>query len=103
MADAASSEKMPVLSPALRRASFRFDGRRAPNARVVALVSSFNHWDPAVHVLRRGPDDWWTIEVWLPPGEYAYQFLVDGVPWNDPLDDGRKANMWGGDYSLRMI
>jgi hypothetical protein len=52
---------------------------------------------------QRGPDDWWTIEVWLPSGEYAYLFLVDGVPWNDPLDDGRRANVWGGDYSLRTI
>jgi hypothetical protein len=28
---------------------------------------------------------------------------VDGAPWNDPLDDGRTANAWGGHYSLRVV
>jgi len=37
------------------------------------------------------------------PGEYEYLFLVDGMPWNDPLDDGRIANAWGGHYSLRVV
>ena len=94
---------IPVLHRPLQHVTFRFDGRRAPLARSVALVGAFNRWDSAAHPLRRDPDGWWTTAVWLPPGEYEYLFLVDGVPWNDPLDDGRRASEWGGHYSLRVV
>ena len=103
MARAAPCDEMPVLDRPLRQVSFRLDGRRVPGARSVALVGSFNRWDSTVHLLQRGPDGWWTIGMWLPPGEHEYLFLVDGVPWNDPLDDGRRASVWGGDYSLRVV
>ena len=69
----------------------------------MALVGSFNRWEPAAQPLRRGPDGWWTTAVSLPPGEYDYLFLVDRTPWNDPLDDGRTANAWGGHYWLRVV
>lgn len=93
----------PVLDRPLRQVTFRFDGRRVLGAHVVALVGSFNRWDTAVHRLRREQDGWWTITVELAPGEYEYLLLVDGVPWNDPLDDGRKASEWGGQYSIRIV
>ncbi|HEV2359250.1 MAG TPA: glycoside hydrolase family 13 [bacterium] len=94
---------IPVLRRPLEQVIFRFDGRRAPDARSIALVGTFNRWDSAAHPLRRDPDGWWTIAVWLSPGEYEYLFLVDGVPWNDPLDDGRRASEWGGHNSLRVV
>jgi 1,4-alpha-glucan branching enzyme len=87
----------------LQRVVFRFDGRRAPAARTVALVGSFNHWNPGAHPLRRDRDGWWSVAVWLPAGEYDYLFLVDGAPWNDPLDDGRAPSEWGGHYSRRVV
>jgi len=94
---------MPVLDRPLRLVPFRFDGRAVPGVRSVALVGSFNRWDSAAEPLTRGPDGWWTTDVLLSAGEYEYLFLVDGVPWNDPLDDGRRASEWGGHYSLRVI
>ncbi|HKX18775.1 MAG TPA: hypothetical protein VJT33_12250 [bacterium] len=94
---------MPVLDRPLRHVAFRFDGRRVPNARLVSLVGAFNRWDSAAEPLRRGSDGWWTTDVLLAPGEYEYMFLVDGVAWNDPLDDGRSANVWGGHYSVRVV
>ncbi len=94
---------LPVLDRPLRHVAFRFDGRRVPNARSVSLVASFNRWDSAAEPLRRQPDGWWTTEVLLSPGEYEYMFLVDGAPWNDPLDDGRAENAWGGHYSVRVV
>lgn len=103
MAGAVRSEEMPVINRPLRQVSFGLEGRLVPGARSVVLVSSFNRWDSAAHLLRWGGDGWWTIAVWLPPGEYEYLFLVDGVPWNDPLDDGRRASMWGGHNSLRVV
>ena len=98
-----STAMMPVLDPPLRHVMFRIDGRRIPGARSVALVGSFNRWDSAAELLRRDPDGWWTTTVLLAPGEYEYLFLVDGMPWNDPLDDGRAANAWGGHYSVRVV
>ncbi len=94
---------MPVLDRLLCQVAFRFDGRRVPGARSVVLVGSFNRWDSAAEPLRRGPDGWWTTAVLLAPGDYEYLFLVDGAPWNDPLDDGRTANAWGGHYSVRVV
>ena len=99
----AASSAMPVLDRPLRHVEFRLDGRRVPEARSVVLVGSFNRWDSAAEPLRRDPDGWWTTEVLLSPGKYEYLFLVDGVPWNDPLADGRRANEWGTHYSLRAV
>ncbi len=94
---------MPALDRPLCQVAFRFDGRRVPGARSVVLVGSFNRWDSAAEPLRRGPDGWWTTAVLLAPGDYEYLFLVDGAPWNDPLDDGRTSNAWGGHYSVRVV
>jgi 1,4-alpha-glucan branching enzyme len=94
---------MAVLDRALRHVEFKFDGRCVPAAHSVMLVASFNRWDSAAHPLRRGSDGWWTAAVWLPPGDYEYLFLVDGVPWNDPHDDGRRASEWGGEYSVKHV
>ncbi len=87
----------------VREVVFRFDGRRIPRARSVAIVGPFNRWDTAVHRLTLQPNQWWTISLTLAPGEYPYLFIVDGVPWNDPEDDGRVPCEWGGQYSVRVV
>jgi hypothetical protein len=92
-----------VLRQALKRVTFRLDGRRIPGARSVALVGSFNGWDSATHRLQRDPDGWWAVSLTLAPGAYPYLLLVDGVPWNDPEDDGRVPSEWGGQYSVRVV
>lgn len=91
-----------ALGRDLRSVVFRFSRARIPRARSVAVVGSFNEWDPSAHRLRRESDEW-TIAVSLPPGRYAYLFLVDGVAWNDPDDDGRVPCEWGGAYSVRAV
>jgi len=52
----------------------------------VALVGSFNNWDPRTHLLRRVGRDW-RIVVYLPPGTYPYAFVTNGqlVREPDPL------------------
>ena len=49
----------------------------------VALVASFNHWDPSVHPLRR-VDQEWRITVYLPAGTYPYAFVREGEFVKDP-------------------
>ncbi len=95
--------KASVLHEELQNVTFRIHGRRIPTARSVVLVGSFNRWDTSAHKLTRGPDGWWTVSLTLGPGTYTYLFLVDGVPWNDPEDDGRVASEWGGQYSVRVV
>lgn len=92
-----------VIDRVLKEVVFRLDSRRVPSARSVALVGSFNRWDTTVHHLERGPDNFWTIVLTLAPGEYPYLFIVDGVPWNDPMDDGRAPCEWGGEYSIHVV
>lgn len=54
----------------------------APNAKQVALVGDFNDWDQAsTPLLKVAANGVWTAEVRLPPGRYAYAFLVDGQRW----------------------
>ena len=87
----------------LREVGFKFDGRRIAQARSVTLVGAFNRWDASGHRLTLQANQWWTISLTLAPGRYPYLFLVDGVPWNDPQDDGRAPCEWGGSYSLRVV
>jgi len=92
-----------VLDQTIEDVVVRLDAQCVPDAKVVVLVGSFNRWDSAVHHLVQDTAGWWTITLSLPPGEYPYLFLVDGVPWNDPQDDGRIPSEWGIFYSLRVV
>jgi hypothetical protein len=52
---------------------------RSPGATRVALVGDFNNWDPQRTPLR--PTDRqgeWAVSLPLPPGVYAYAYVVDG-------------------------
>lgn len=67
---------------------------KAPEARRVAVVGSFNQWDKDRDVLS-GPDSdgIWKITLPLSDGRYEYIFLIDGEKWLlDPavpsVDDG---------------
>ncbi|MDA8137760.1 MAG: hypothetical protein M0036_03825 [Desulfobacteraceae bacterium] len=66
-----------------------------PGARKVALVGSFNHWNPQGYQMHRDtPDAPWELVIELSKGSYHYAFIVDDqqmVP--DPnalwsVDDG---------------
>lgn len=52
-----------------------------PEARSVALIGDFNHWDPSVTPLSRGANGSWARTLRLPAGRYEYAFLVDGKRW----------------------
>jgi 1,4-alpha-glucan branching enzyme len=85
------------------RVKFMFPQMLAPRARRVAVISSFNGWDDKAHPLTKTSNGDWSITVFLPPGRVVYCFSVDGVPWLDPGDEGRVANGWGSEYSVRFV
>lgn len=66
----------------------------APEAHDVAVVGSFNQWDPsATPLLKSDGGGVWTATLTLPVGQHQYTFVVDGSRWvPDPaapgIDDG---------------
>ncbi len=83
------------------RVAVRFEVR-APAARRVELVGSFNDWRPGEIVLN-GPDDsgQWTATVELPAGRHEYLFLVDGKDWvTDPRAAAYRPDGFGRQNAL---
>jgi hypothetical protein len=59
----------------------------APGASSVTVVGDFNDWNThatPLHQVSEGGA--WAVSIELPPGRYAYAFVVDGRRWTpDPL------------------
>lgn len=53
-----------------------------PNATSVQLVGDFNQWTP--QDFQKGATGRWKLSVVLAPGDYAYNFIVDGKVVRDP-------------------
>lgn len=49
----------------------------------VVAVGDWNGWDPSADPLEQLEPGVWAAALDLPPGDYAYQLRVDGVPQND--------------------
>lgn len=61
---------------------------RAPDARLVTVAGDFNDWKPETLEMHRTDDGLWTARTALPPGRYAYMYVVDGQ-WITPPDARR--------------
>ena len=55
---------------------------RHSKASRVQIIGDFNNWMP--QSMKKGADNKWTLNLSIPPGEYAYNFVVDGKPIRDP-------------------
>jgi L-ascorbate metabolism protein UlaG (beta-lactamase superfamily) len=59
----------------------------APNASMVNVLGTFNHWDLTSGVMTREPDGTWRRTVDVPlEGSYDYKFIVDGEWVLDPMN-----------------
>jgi serine protease AprX len=74
----------------------------APGAREVALVGSFNGWQPvAGGMWEARPGVWQIMLPVLPPGTHAYKFLIDRRRWVHDVDNPvSQEDGAGGFYSL---
>jgi 1,4-alpha-glucan branching enzyme len=90
--------------PTARSAPVRKEifGFTAPEATSVLLMGDFTNWQENPIALAKGPDGLWLTTVTLPPGEYAYRFLVDGEWRNDPACCVRVPNPYGSENCLRV-
>lgn len=51
-------------------------------AKQVQIVGDFNNWNP--QSFRRNNKGGWVISLPIPPGDYSYNYLVDGKTVRDP-------------------
>ncbi len=78
---------------------------RAPGAREVALVASFNGWQPTGAALREvRPGVWVGRAASPPPGLHAYKFLIDRTRWvQDVENPAQVEDGYGGFHSLLKV
>lgn len=67
----------------------------APSADTVKLVADFTGWDKRPLDLTQAEKGVWRLTVALPPGRYAYRFLVDGEWCDDPACQHCEPNPFG--------
>lgn len=49
-----------------------------PSAKTVAVIGSFNHWQPEQYHMQKNPTDGtWQLAVKMQPGRHTYAFVVD--------------------------
>ena len=75
----------------------------APEARQVALVGTFNHWNPKQDPMRHIGGGRWNKALFLPPGEYEYKFWIDGRWREDPRNGRWVPNPFGTMNNLLTV
>lgn len=75
----------------------------APKASRVALVGSFNEWNPVATPLTRDSSGKWVVAVQLPPGRHVYAFVVDGDVTADPEAPRTADDDFGAPKSVVLV
>lgn len=76
----------------------------APNASRVALVGSFNEWNPiATPLVRDQATGKWMVSVPLAPGRHVYAFVVDGDVKADPSAPRAADDDFGSKNSVVFV
>jgi len=76
----------------------------APRASRVALVGSFNEWNPVATPLSRDPASGkWVVSLRLPPGRHVYAFVVDGDVTADPAAPRAADDDFGSTNSVVLV
>jgi Glycogen recognition site of AMP-activated protein kinase len=76
----------------------------APRASRVALVGSFNEWNPVTTPLTRDPATGkWVVSLRLPPGRHVYAFVVDGDVTADPAAPRAADDDFGSTNSVVLV
>jgi putative ABC transport system permease protein len=65
----------------IQNVSFSLSGH--DQAKKVALIGTFNGWNPDRHILEKRGNQW-QCQILFPPGRYSYRFVVDGQEICDP-------------------
>jgi hypothetical protein len=75
----------------------------APDAKSVAVVGSFNNWNPNANPLLMSDNGWWESGVTLEPGAYEYLYMVDGKLVVPPEAERTTDDGFGGRNGILEI
>lgn len=75
----------------------------APAAQSVALVGTFNGWDPGRTPMQKDGEGVWKTKLSLPTGSHQYRFVADGQWISDPKATESAPNPHGGDNSVVLV
>ncbi len=81
------------------RLSIKFDSK---TPKLVQLVGDLNNWNPANSPMTKNGNEWYT-DLKLNPGQYPYQFIVDGKWQLDPGNPKKMSNGMGGFNSSLIV
>jgi hypothetical protein len=94
-------QQFEVASTTQKIATLRYFSH---DAHSVSVIGSFNGWTPDNSSLREVSDGVWEISLHLPPGKYAYRFVVNnGRQVLDPHCPVQEADGYGGHNSVLYI
>lgn len=85
-----TKDTQPKQAEEKRNIAFNYRGSQAKK---VEIIGDFNGWIP--QPLIKNSEHKWTINLQIPPGDYAYNLVVDGKPVRDP-NNARKCNVGRG-------
>ncbi|MCB4790954.1 MAG: glycogen-binding domain-containing protein [Elusimicrobia bacterium] len=69
----------PASSVSTRNIRFTL---RHSKAKKAEIIGEFNSWVP--QPMKKSDANTWLIDIAIQPGEYAYNFVIDGRPMRDP-------------------
>ena len=98
----------PVEDPGVNAHAVMFPvvfSYKGQDVQSVAVMGSFNHWNPKSHELVWNPDiGQWVLKVELPPGKHDYVFLVNGKKvFQDPQADLIQKDEFGNRSSVLFV
>ena len=95
-----SRERRPIDTPiVVADGIVEFTLTAAAGSRV-AIVGSFNGWDPFLTPMHEERPGRFVRRVRLPPGEHLYYFSVDGQRVPDPTNRDRRHHLAGATVSV---
>ena len=70
----------------------------------LAVVGSFNSWNPNTSPMSKTDDGKWETTVILSPGKYSYKFLIDNkIRISDPACELKEPDGFGGINSIIIV
>ncbi|NQU62966.1 MAG: hypothetical protein HQ517_01585 [SAR324 cluster bacterium] len=75
-----------------------------PRAEKVQIAGDFNNWQPEKTELKKiGSTGAWHTKLQIPGGKYQYRLVVDGKWQQDPYNDNKVINPFGGFNSVLEV
>ena len=86
------------------RVTFRCPRIAAPDAKNVSVVGDFNDWNVYAHRMRKFSNGDFAITLKLRPGrEYEFQYLIDGMKWENDRNADKYVKSPYGDGEISVV